>query len=67
MSSVDTRMKRLEHLYLGGVTNSDGQAFSLETLLDMLTVFYDECCSSTLRREKSVADFVEYGTYISHK
>lgn len=55
------RLQKLEHLYLNGVQQSDNQAFSLETLLDILVVLYDECCSSTLRREKSVSEFVEFG------
>ena len=55
------RLKKLEQLYIGGVQNSGGQAASVETLLDVLVVLYDECCNSTLRREKTVSDFVEYG------
>ena len=55
------RLKKLEHLYLNGVQQSNGQAVSIETLLDVLVVLYDECCSSTLRREKSVTEFVEFG------
>lgn len=34
---------------------------SVETLLDILIVLYDECGNSTLRREKSVTDFMEWG------
>nr|XP_049707649.1 serine/threonine-protein kinase Genghis Khan isoform X9 [Helicoverpa armigera]XP_049707650.1 serine/threonine-protein kinase Genghis Khan isoform X10 [Helicoverpa armigera] len=33
---------------------------SVETLVDMLLVLYDECCNSSLRREKAVADFISY-------
>jgi len=55
------RLRCLEELFLNGVANSDGQACSVETLLDSLIVLYDECCSSTLRREKSVSEFVKYG------
>ena len=57
------RLKKLEQVYLSGVLQSNGQAFSIETLLDVLVVLYDECCSSTLRREKSVTEFVEFGKY----
>ena len=39
-----------------------GDSFSVETLLDALTVLYDECCSSSFKREKTVADFIETGT-----
>ena len=55
------RLQKLEHLYLGGAQNSNGQAVSVETLLDVLICLYDECSSSNLRREKSVSDFVEFG------
>ncbi|KOB75850.1 Uncharacterized protein OBRU01_06735 [Operophtera brumata] len=33
---------------------------SVETLVDALIVLYDECCNSSLRREKPVADFIRY-------
>ncbi|KAI5638246.1 protein kinase domain-containing protein [Phthorimaea operculella] len=36
------------------------QSLSVETLLDVLIVLYDECCNSSLRREKAVADFISY-------
>jgi serine/threonine-protein kinase MRCK len=35
--------------------------FSVETLLDILLILYDECCNSSLRREKTVSDFIEHG------
>ena len=57
------RLKELEQLYLKGVKNGKGCSLSFETLLDSMIVLYDECCSSTLRREKSVSDFVEFGKY----
>ncbi|EAT34007.1 AAEL013729-PA, partial [Aedes aegypti] len=31
----------------------------IETLLDCMLVLYDECCNSSLRREKTVSDFIE--------
>uniref|UniRef100_A0A336K2J9 non-specific serine/threonine protein kinase n=1 Tax=Culicoides sonorensis TaxID=179676 RepID=A0A336K2J9_CULSO len=36
-----------------------GKFLSIETLLDCLMVLYDECCNSSLRREKTVSDFIE--------
>jgi len=57
------RLRCLDELFLNGVANSDGHAFSVETLLDILIVLYDECCSSTLRREKSVSEFVKFGKF----
>ncbi|XP_063233759.1 serine/threonine-protein kinase Genghis Khan [Bacillus rossius redtenbacheri] len=55
----DERLRRLEALFLGGPTRGQGQCFSIETLLDILLVLYDECCNSSLRREKTVSDFIE--------
>ena len=40
-----------------------GLVFSVESLLDVLVVLFDECCSSNLCREKTVTDFVEYGKH----
>ena len=60
---VVERLRTLEKLYLRGVQASDGNAFSVETLLDVLVVLCNECGSSVIRREKSVAEFVEFGMY----
>ncbi|ELU12541.1 hypothetical protein CAPTEDRAFT_117931 [Capitella teleta] len=60
MAAAKVRLRELESLFLGGVQQSGGDAFSLETLLDALIVLYDECCSSTLRREKNVCEFVNF-------
>ncbi|XP_071833559.1 serine/threonine-protein kinase MRCK alpha-like isoform X2 [Apostichopus japonicus] len=57
---VETRQKMLEKLYLNGVQESGGDAASMESLLDILLVLFDECCNSTLRREKSVHDFINW-------
>lgn len=38
-----------------------GKFLSIETLVDCLVVLYDECCNSSLRREKTVSDFIELG------
>lgn len=54
------RLKQLEQLYLQGV-QYDSNSLSLESLLDVLLCLFDECCSSTLRKEKIIADFVSFG------
>jgi hypothetical protein len=36
-----------------------GKLVSVETLLDTLIILYDECSNSSLRREKTVSDFLE--------
>ena len=60
-ADYSARFKELEQLYLSGVANSDNQAVSIETLLDILVVLYDECQGSTLCRERSISGFVNYG------
>ncbi|XP_069117855.1 serine/threonine-protein kinase MRCK alpha-like isoform X2 [Argopecten irradians] len=67
MMSAEERLKRLGQLYVGGVQHSNGQALSLESLLDVLIVLYDECCSSTLRREKNISEFVEFAKPVVNK
>uniref|UniRef100_A0A1I7VBU6 non-specific serine/threonine protein kinase n=1 Tax=Loa loa TaxID=7209 RepID=A0A1I7VBU6_LOALO len=53
-----TRLKQLEQCYLNVSRSED--VLSIESLLDTLICLFDECCSSTLRKEKNIADFVEY-------
>ena len=53
------RLRQLEQLYLS--REPYHEAFSQETLLDTLVCLYDECCNSTLRKDKTVSEFVEFG------
>lgn len=48
---------------LDASTNS-GKIISIETLLDAIVILYDECSNSSLRREKTVSDFLELCEYI---
>lgn len=60
---IGGKLHRLEGLFIGG-SAQDGRAghtISIETLIDVLLVLYDECCNSSLRREKTVSDFIEFG------
>ncbi|XP_058458206.1 serine/threonine-protein kinase Genghis Khan isoform X3 [Malaya genurostris] len=66
--AASNRLRELESLIIDNVTsnnnlNSAGLSsekfLSIETLLDCLLVLYDECCNSSLRREKTVSDFIE--------
>lgn len=59
-AAAECRLRQLETLYLGGPLTAHGQAFSIETLIDVLLVLYDECSNSSLRKEKTVSDFLEY-------
>lgn len=58
----DQHIKQLENLYLAG--SQYGDCFSVETLIDVLICLYDECCNSTLRKEKNIAEFVDYGLFL---
>jgi len=61
--AADGRMAELEALFLGGPLNAGNmhgaKSFSIETLLDILIVLFDECSNSSLRREKTVSEFIE--------
>ncbi|XP_060520410.1 serine/threonine-protein kinase Genghis Khan isoform X2 [Cylas formicarius] len=59
-AAAERRLRQLEALYLSGPIASAGQAISLETLIDIMLVLYDECSNSSLRKEKTVSDFLEY-------
>jgi serine/threonine-protein kinase MRCK len=70
MSDGEKRLKELETLFLNGPAGSDlrpshsgrDHAFiSIETLLDVLLLLYDECTNSSLRREKTVSEFIQFG------
>ena len=63
------RLRELEALFLGGplVSVNEAKCFSTETLLDVLMVLYNECCNSSLRKEKTVSDFIELGKFFIRK
>ncbi|XP_026324420.1 serine/threonine-protein kinase Genghis Khan [Hyposmocoma kahamanoa] len=54
------RLKQIEQMFIARRLHPRGNGLSVETLLDVLLVLYDECCNSSLRREKAVADFIQY-------
>ncbi|CAG9572655.1 unnamed protein product [Danaus chrysippus] len=55
------RLKQIETMFISRrLQGPRPQGLSVETLLDMLLVLYDECCNSSLRREKAIADFIQY-------
>ena len=56
------RLRDLEALFLGGPVNAnEAKCFSTETLLDILLVLFNECLNSSLRKEKTLTDFIELG------
>ncbi|XP_018352111.1 PREDICTED: serine/threonine-protein kinase MRCK alpha isoform X1 [Trachymyrmex septentrionalis] len=61
-NGIGGKLCQLEGLFIGDSAQS-GRAshiVSIETLIDILLVLYDECCNSSLRREKTVSDFIEF-------
>ena len=60
--SGEDRLKELEALFtVGPESVHEAKAFSTETLLDILLLLFNECCNSSLRKEKTVTDFIELG------
>ncbi|XP_014447700.1 serine/threonine-protein kinase MRCK beta isoform X2 [Tupaia chinensis] len=57
--SAKVRLKKLEQLLLDGPWRNES-AVSVETLLDVLVCLYTECSHSALRRDKYVAEFLEW-------
>lgn len=57
--TAEERLRQLEVLFSCG--SSAKGSYSVETLLDVLVLLYDECCNSTLRRDKNVSEFIENG------
>ncbi|KAG8182959.1 hypothetical protein JTE90_003336 [Oedothorax gibbosus] len=49
----------LDSIFYKSHTGKNGRSISVETLVDSLVVLYDECCNSSLRREKTVSNFIE--------
>lgn len=58
--SAKVRLKKLEQLLLDGPWRNES-ALSVETLLDVLICLHTECSHSALRRDKYVAEFLEWG------
>ena len=59
------RIRLLEALFLGGpISAHEAKCFSTETLLDVLLVLFSECNQSSLRKEKTVTEFIDLGTYV---
>lgn len=56
----EERIRELEQMFLGGPVLASGKAFTVEGLIDVLVVLYDECCNSSLRKEKTMTNFIEY-------
>ncbi|CAD6193685.1 unnamed protein product [Caenorhabditis auriculariae] len=53
-AEAPARLSHLESIYLDGPSRHP-HALSFETLLDSLVCLFDECCNSTLRKEKNAS------------
>ena len=69
------RQKCLEKILLSGsvgyenkespsAKSTTASSFSTETLIDALIVLYDECVNSSLRRDKTISNFIDYSKTI---
>lgn len=56
---AEERLKQLDQFFCQG--SKEKGSYSIESLLDVLVVLYDECCNSTLRRDKNISEFIEQG------
>ncbi|XP_060101735.1 serine/threonine-protein kinase MRCK alpha isoform X8 [Heteronotia binoei] len=65
--SGEVRLRQLEQFILDGPTQTNGQCFSMETLLDILICLYDECNNSPLRREKNILEYLEWAKPFTSK
>uniref|UniRef100_A0A4W3IVG1 non-specific serine/threonine protein kinase n=1 Tax=Callorhinchus milii TaxID=7868 RepID=A0A4W3IVG1_CALMI len=57
--SAKVRLKKLEQLLLNASQKNES-SMSVETLMDILICLYNECSTSPLRREKYIAEFLEW-------
>ncbi|XP_063581056.1 serine/threonine-protein kinase MRCK alpha isoform X12 [Pongo abelii] len=64
--SGEVRLRQLEQFILDGPAQTNGQCFSVETLLDILICLYDECNNSPLRREKNILEYLEWGKPLTY-
>ncbi|XP_032245189.1 serine/threonine-protein kinase MRCK alpha isoform X14 [Phoca vitulina] len=65
--SGEVRLRQLEQFILDGPAKTNGQCFSVETLLDILICLYDECNNSPLRREKNILEYLEWAKPFTSK
>ncbi len=58
--NIESRSDEIKRLILNSSIN-DPTILNIDGLLDAFIVLYDECSNATLRGEKTVAEFLEYG------
>ncbi len=58
--NIESLSDEIKRLILNSSTN-DPTVLSIDGLLDAFIVLYDECSNGTLKGEKTIAEFLEYG------
>jgi hypothetical protein len=58
--NIESRSDEIKRLLLNNSSN-DPSVLTIDGLLDAFIVLYDECCNTTLRGEKTIGQFIEYG------
>jgi len=61
-STIESRFDELKQL-ISNSTNNDPNVLSIDGLLDAFIVIYDECSNAKLRGEKTIKEFLEYGSF----
>ena len=62
-TEVEDRLLVLERLFETHNVMDHESSYSVETLLDATIVLYDECCTSSFKKEKTVSEFVSGGKF----
>lgn len=58
--NIESRVDEIKRLILNNSINNS-TVLHIDGLLDSFIVLYDECCNGTLRGEKTIREFLEYG------
>ena len=58
--NMDSRSTELRRRILSN-TRHDPSVMSIDGLLDAFVAIYDECCNPSIREEKAIGEFLDYG------
>jgi hypothetical protein len=61
--NLESRSDEIKRRILNHTLN-DPSVMSIDGLLDAFVTIYDECCNPTIREEKVIGEFLEYGKFI---
>jgi hypothetical protein len=62
-NNVEARCNEVKQLVLNCSMN-DPTVLSIDGLLDALLVLHDVCCSTALRGERAIAEFLQYSNIL---